>query len=226
MIEMDLTMRKLLLVDDDETLATLLRSLLAQHGYELAWADRPSTGMTMLADQPELVLLDVMLPEKDGFEVCRSLRDAGETVPVIMLTAKGDDTDRIKGLNIGADDYLPKPFNYLELIARIEAVLRRQATPAPTTDGLDHDRKTLKVDGQSHPLTPMEYRILSVLTERPGRTYSRSELLDRLDETGSMDNLDRSIDIHVSRLRSKIEANPRSPRHLLTVRGFGYRFQW
>jgi two-component system phosphate regulon response regulator OmpR len=219
-------MRKLLLVDDDETLATLLRSLLAQHGYDLAWADRPSKGMAMLAEHPELLLLDVMLPEQDGFDVCRSLRDAGESIPVIMLTAKGDDTDRIKGLNIGADDYLPKPFNYLELIARIEAVLRRQAPAIPASDGLDHDRKTLRVDGQSHALTPMEYRILSVLTERPGKTYGRGELLERLDETGSMDNLDRSIDIHVSRLRSKIEPNPRQPRHLLTVRGFGYRFQW
>jgi DNA-binding response OmpR family regulator len=219
-------MRKLLLVDDDETLASLLRSLLAQHGYDLAWADRPSKGLAMLAEQPELLLLDVMLPEKDGFDVCRSLRDAGESIPVIMLTARGDDTDRIKGLNIGADDYLAKPFNYLELIARIEAVLRRQAPQAPAADGLDHDRKTLRIGGRSIALTPMEYRILSVLTERAGRTYSRSELLERLDETGSMDNLDRSIDIHVSRLRSKVELQPRQPKHLLTVRGFGYRFQW
>jgi DNA-binding response OmpR family regulator len=219
-------MRKLLLVDDDETLASLLKSLLAQHGYDLAWADRPSKGMAMLADHPELLLLDVMLPESDGFDVCRSLRDAGERIPVIMLTARGDDADRIKGLNIGADDYLAKPFNYLELIARIEAVLRRQNARPPARDELDHDRKVLRLDGQIISLTPMEYRILSILTERAGRTYSRSELLERLDETGSMDNLDRSIDIHISRLRAKVEANPRQPRHLLTVRGFGYRFQW
>jgi DNA-binding response OmpR family regulator len=223
---MDGGMRKLLLVDDDETLATLLRSLLAQHGYELAWADRPSKGMAMLADEPELLLLDVMLPEQDGFALCQSLRESGERIPVIMLTAKGDDTDRIKGLNIGADDYLAKPFNYLELIARIEAVLRRQAPATAAADGLDHDRKILRLGSRTFTLTPMEYRILSVVTERPGKTYSRSELLERLDETGSMDNLDRSIDIHVSRLRAKIETQPRQPRHLLTVRSFGYRFQW
>jgi DNA-binding response OmpR family regulator len=223
---MERGMRKLLLVDDDETLATLLRSLLAQHGYELAWADRPSKGMAMLADEPELLLLDVMLPEQDGFAVCQSLREAGGRIPVIMLTAKGDDADRIKGLNIGADDYLAKPFNYLELIARIEAVLRRQAPATPAADGLDHDRKILRLGNRTFTLTPMEYRILSVVTERPGKTYTRSELLERLDETGSMDNLDRSIDIHVSRLRAKIEAQPRQPRHLITVRGFGYRFQW
>jgi two-component system phosphate regulon response regulator OmpR len=220
------TMRKLLLVDDDQTLAMLLQNLLAQHGFDLVWADRPSKGLLLLADRPELVLLDVMLPEQDGFEVCRQMRASGVTTPVIMLTGRGDDTDRIRGLNLGADDYVPKPFNHLELIARVEAVLRRRPQTLETTDCLDHNRKTLLMHGRSFPLTRTEYRILEILTEQLGRTYSRSDMLARMDDSGGMETFDRAIDIHISRLRSKIERDPRRPRHLLTVRGFGYRFQW
>lgn len=221
-------MRKLLLIDDDRTLAMLLKSVLSEHGFELDWADRPSAGLPKLADRPELLLLDVMMPEQDGFEVCRQLRERGEETPIIMLTGRGDDMDRIKGLNLGADDYLPKPFNHLELLARIGAVLRRRPAPeaSASTSRLDHERRTLWLDGREIGLTAAEYRLLRAMTETPGRVFSRAELLDSLDEAGAGESFDRAIDSHLSRLRNKVEADPRNPRHLHTVRGMGYKFQW
>jgi DNA-binding response OmpR family regulator len=218
--------RKLLLIDDDQDLAELLGDFLARHGYALDWADRPTEGMKRLADRPDLVLLDIMLPEADGFEVCRRLRESGSAVPVIMLTARGDDADRIRGLRGGADDYLPKPFNPMELLARVEAVLRRVPPAEPTGNGLDPDRRSLRLDGREIPLTPTEYRILEAMIEQPGRAFTRDQLLDLMDDAGAVDSFDRAIDIHVSRLRAKLEEDPKQPRHLVTVRGVGYRFEW
>lgn len=223
------TPRKLLLIDDDQDLADLLRDFLARHGYALDWADRPSEGMKRLSEHPDLVLLDVMLPEADGFEVCRKLREAGSAVPVIMLTARGDDTDRIRGLRTGADDYLPKPFNPMELLARIEAVLRRVpvAAPAPSPSrGLDPDKRAIRLDDREIPLTPTEFRILEAMARQPGRAFTRDQLLDLMDDAGAVESFDRAIDIHISRLRAKIESDPKQPQHLLTVRGLGYRFEW
>lgn len=221
--------RKLLLIDDDQDLADLLRDFLFRHGYALDWSDRPSEGLLRLEARPDLVLLDVMLPEADGFEVCRRIREAGHAVPVIMLTARGDDADRIRGLRTGADDYLPKPFNPMELLARIEAVLRR-IPPAPPAESrasrLDPDRRALHLDDREVPLTPSEYRILEAMAEQPGRAFTRDQLLDLMDDAGAVESFDRAIDIHVSRLRAKIEEDPKQPRHLLTVRGVGYRFEW
>lgn len=221
-------MRKILLIDDDHTLAMLLKTVLAQHGYDMAWADRPSKGIPMLGDKPELLLLDVMLPKLDGFAVCEKLRAAGEETPILMLTGRGGDDDRIKGLNLGADDYLAKPFNHLELLARMGAVLRRR--PLASVDAehnmLDRNRRTLKLEGKEIGLTAAEYRLLEVLTDAPGRVFSRAELMDAMDEAGAVEAFDRAIDSHVSRLRSKIEPDVRVPRHLHTVRGMGYRFQW
>ncbi|HBN09759.1 MAG TPA: DNA-binding response regulator [Cyanobacteria bacterium UBA8530] len=219
--------RKLLLIDDDKELAMLLRDFVQRHGFDLVWADRPSVGFGFLDEgkvRPELVLLDVMLPEMDGFEVCRLLRKARNQVPVIMLTARGDDPDCIRGLQIGADDYLAKPFNPLELIARIEAVLRR-ARLKDASNGLDQGNRTLSLDGEDIPLTPSEYRLIEAMTASPGRVFSRDQLLDLLDAGGG-ESFDRAIDIHVSRLRGKLEEDARNPRHLITVRGLGYRFEW
>lgn len=223
--------RKLLLIDDDRDLARLLGDFVRLHGYELLWADRPSAGMERLCDAPDLVLLDVMLPERDGFEVCRELRASGVDIPVIMLTARGDDMDRINGLKLGADDYLPKPFNPLELLARVEAVLRRASPPsgkehAPKGQGLDPDTRSFRLAGRECPLTPSEYRLMEAFVGAPGRAFTRDQLLDLLDDAGAVDSFDRAIDIHVSRLRGKIEEDSRKPRHLLTVRGVGYRFEW
>lgn len=218
--------RKLLLIDDDRQLAALLRAYLEKHGYALDWAERPSEGIAKLAAHPDLVLLDVMLPEQDGFEVCRAMRERGDATPVIMLTARGDDLDRIRGLRFGADDYLPKPFNPLELLARVEAVLRR-APPAPErADGLNPDTRTLTLGDRTVPLTPSEYRLMEAMTAQPGRAFTRDQLLDLLDEAGAVEAFDRAIDIHMSRLRAKLEPDPKAHRHLITVRGVGYRFEW
>lgn len=222
--------RKLLLIDDDRELACLLSDFVGMHGYELMWEERPSAGLARLAESPDLLLLDVMLPEKDGFAVCRELRDSGAKIPVIMLTARGDDIDRIRGLKYGADDYLAKPFNPLELLARVEAVLRRTGPlrlSEPEAPGrLDPDRRTLFLDDREIPLTPSEYRLLEGMTSSPGRVFSRDQLLGMMDTAGAIDSFDRAIDIHVSRLRGKIEPDVRRPRHLITVRGVGYRFEW
>jgi DNA-binding response OmpR family regulator len=217
--------RTVLLIDDDAELAGLLATYLARNGYDLAWADRPSTGLARLHGQPrpELLLLDIMLPEQDGFAVCRQLRAAGDTTPVIMLTARGDDDDRITGLQLGADDYLPKPFNPKELLARVEAVLRR-GPARPAGRGLDPDQRRLRLGEREVSLTPNEYRLLEAMLAQPGRAFTRDQLLE-LSEDG-LESFDRAIDIHRSRLRSKIEADPKQPKHLITVRGVGYRWQW
>ncbi|MBC7544184.1 MAG: response regulator transcription factor [Candidatus Sericytochromatia bacterium] len=215
----------LLLIDDDHKLARLLTAFADTQGYTLVWADRPSAGAPHLARGVDLILLDVMLPEQDGFAVCRGLRAAGDRTPVIMLTARGDDLDRIQGLKIGADDYLPKPFNPLELFARVEAVLRRVPAAAPRTDGLDADRLILTVGDRQIQLTTSEFLILQALTASAGRIYTREQLLSVLGEDAS-DRFDRSIDAHISRLRTRIEADPRRPEHMITVRGLGYRFVW
>lgn len=222
-------MRKLLLIDDDQMMASLLTSLLTQHGFETVWAASPSEGARRLDSQIALILLDVGLPEEDGFAVLRRLRDRGERRPIIMLTARAEDGDQIRALNLGADDYILKPFNYLVLVARIEAALRRAAWTAPTApagDGLDRDQRVLRLGGRTVPLTVMEYRLLEVMTARPGRAFERGELWQLIDEAGETDSFDRAIDLHVARLRAKLEANPKEPRHLLTVRGVGYRFEW
>ncbi|HEY9721745.1 MAG TPA: response regulator transcription factor, partial [Oscillatoriaceae cyanobacterium] len=215
---------KLLLIEDDAELANLVRDFLTRQGFQLEWADRPSKGLERLAWHPDLILLDVMLPEKDGFAVCKELRESGVTTPIIMLTARGDDLDRIRGLKLGADDYLPKPFNPLELVARVEAVLRR--VPPAIQRGLNPDTRAIVLEDREIPLTPSEYRILEAMTASPGRAYSRDQLLELLDDAGAVDSFDRAIDIHMSRLRAKLETNPREPRHLITVRGVGYRFEW
>lgn len=217
---------KLLLIDDDRDLAQLLTTYMSRHGYELAWADRPSAGYELLSERPELILLDVMLPEQDGFAVCKQLREQGVTTPIIMLTARGDDMDRIQGLRTGADDYLPKPFNPLELLARIEAVLRRVPPAESPANGLDADTRALRLDGREVPLTPNEYKIMEALVASPGRAFTRDQLLDLLDDAGAVEAFDRAIDIHISRLRAKVESDPKQPRHLQTVRGVGYRFSW
>lgn len=219
-------MRKIMLVDDDATLAMLLKALLAQHGFDLIWADRPSRALQMLAERPELLLLDIMLPERDGFTFCQDLREGGNQTPIIMLTARGAAADRVNGLKLGADDYLPKPFDHLELVARVEAVLRRRPQELDPGNGIDRDRRTLRIGGREVALTAMEYRLVEALVGAPGRVFSRSELIAMLDDAGAAESFDRAIDSHISRLRNKIELDGRNPLHLLTVRGMGYRFQW
>lgn len=220
-----------LVVEDDAKLAGLVAEYLGRHDLDVTVVGDGERGLAALRRGSfDLVLLDVMLPGADGFEVCRRIRATPDlaALPIIMLTARGDDVDRIVGLELGADDYLGKPFNPRELLARIRAVLRRGAgapagRPKFRTGGLviDFDTRETTVDGRRVVLTHHEFELLVALARSPGRVLSRDQLLDavRGDEG---DAVDRSVDVHVSRLRAKIEPSPRAPRYIKTVRGVGY----
>lgn len=222
------TLRQLLLIDHDRTFASALGDFLQTHGYQMAWAENPSAAAALLSRHPDLILLDALGPERDGFEVCKGLRASGNQTPIIMLAPSGDDLSCVQGLRLGADDFLAKPFNPLVLLARIEAVLRRSLRePGPKTDGLQLDakRKTLLIEGREVALTLSEYRLLAGMMGAPGSIFSRKAMLGLLGDADELGTSDRAIDIHVSRLRTKLESDPRRPRHLLTVRGVGYRFE-
>jgi DNA-binding response OmpR family regulator len=221
-------MMRALLVDDDRELARLLREYFAPHDVELVHVEAGPAALAELDAQAfDVVLLDVMLPGIDGFEVCRRVRRAHD-VPILMLTARGDDTDRIVGLEIGADDYVPKPFNPRELLARMRAVLRR-TQPRGTSERIAVGR--LEVDVPAHrvtlagtdvALTSFEMRVLVALARRAGETVPREELA-RAVKGGEYDpSVDRSLDVHVSHLRQKLEDDPREPKLIRTVRGVGY----
>ena len=223
-------MPKILLIDDDEKLAGLLGSYFERFDLDLVSALRPSDGIAKLeAEKPDLVILDVMLPEQDGFEVCRTIRKTS-AVPIIMLTARGEVTDRIVGLEIGADDYLPKPFEPRELVVRIQNVLRR-AVPAEEEQHelrfegltLDLERRTTELDGESLELTTMEFELLALFARNPGKALSRDEILNGLRGIDAQ-IFSRSVDILVSRLRQKLGDTAKQPRFIKTVWGKGYTF--
>ncbi len=220
--------RTLLVVDDDERLRSLLAEYLGGRGYTVLTAEGGQPGLDRLrGGGVDLVVLDVMMPDLDGFEVCRRIR-AFSKVPVIMLTARGDELDRIVGLEIGADDYLPKPFNPRELLARIQAVLRRTEA-APEVDGalragplsIDVDRRTASLDGEALQLTTTEFEILRTLVANAGRVIPRERLMElaRGEEWAAYD---RSVDVHISHLRRKLGDDSRQPVFIKTVRGVGY----
>ena len=224
---------RILIIDDDERLATMLGSYLSSRGFAVEQRGDARSGLSALeAGEFSAVILDVMLPDLDGFETCRRIR-ARSQVPILMLTARGDDLDRIVGLEIGADDYLGKPFNPREVVARLGAILRRTRRPSADAaealrfEGMTIDRRAreVRVGGARRELTGRQFDILVVLAERAGRVQSRDQLREALgsDET-DVDNFDRSIDVHVSRIRTAIEDDPKRPRYLQTVRGSGYVF--
>jgi two-component system, OmpR family, phosphate regulon response regulator OmpR len=222
-------MERILIIEDDAALAGLVRDYLKPFGYEVTAAATAAEGLRRLPEGWSAVLLDVMLPDLDGFEVCRRIR-AGSDVPVLMLTARGQDEDRIVGLEIGADDYLPKPFNPRELLARLRAVLRRRASGRPQAAVLrfgrleiDQDARAVRLDGEERVLTSYQFDLLVALAESAGRVLGRETLMARAGHAPS-EAFDRSIDVHVSRIRAAIEDDPRRPRRLLTVRGAGYVF--
>jgi DNA-binding response OmpR family regulator len=224
-------MTRILLIDDDEKLGELLKAYFQRFDIQLENAVRPSDGLSRLQrDHPDLVILDVMLPEQDGFEVCRAIRRTS-TVPIVMLTARGEVTDRIVGLEIGADDYLSKPFEPRELVARVQNVLRRARARAGTDERqlrfrdltVDTERRTVELDGESVELTTMEYQLLALFAANPGRTYSRDEILNELRGIDAQ-LFSRSVDILVSRLRQKLRDTSRKPRFIKTVWGTGYAF--
>lgn len=231
------TTKHLLVVDDDPKLRDLLRRYLSENQFEVSLAQDGPTMNRLLQRQPvDLIVLDLMLPGEDGLSIVRRLRGAGERTPVIMLTAKGDDVDRIVGLEMGADDYVAKPFNPRELLARIHAVLRRQpaadlpgapsAEPAEITFGpfrLDLGMRTLTRDGEAVPLTSGEFAVLKAFARHPRVPLSRERLM-LLARGREYTAFDRSLDVQISRLRKLIEADPQHPRHLQTVWGVGYVF--
>jgi DNA-binding response OmpR family regulator len=221
---------RVLMIEDDAALARLVADYLRPVGFEVRAAGTAGEGLRRLGAEPfDAVLLDVMLPDKDGFEVCRLIR-ASSDVPVLMLTARGQDEDRIVGLEIGADDYLPKPFNPRELLARLRAILRRRRPggerKAPLRFGrleIDRDARAVRVDGEERSLTAYQFDLLLALAESAGRVLGRETLMARAGRD-TAEAFDRSIDVHVSRIRAAIEDDPKRPRRLLTVRGAGYVF--
>ena len=228
---------KILVVDDDARLRDLLNRYLAEQGYAVrAVHDAQDMNRQLTRERYDLMILDLMLPGEDGLSICRRLRSGGENMPIIMLTAKGDDVDRIVGLEVGADDYLPKPFNPRELLARIQAVLRRRPPAAPPGAPASEPQtvefgsfrfnlaaRSLTRNGQDVDLTTGEFALLKVLVQHPRTPLSRDKLMElaRGREFGAFD---RSIDVQVSRLRKLIEPDPAKPAFIQTVWGFGYVF--
>ena len=228
-------MQQLLMIEDDVRLAGMVSEYLGASGFLVSHAPDAKTGLTRLQSAGvDLVILDLMLPDMDGLQVCqriRALPSALGHVPVLMLTAKGDPMDRIIGLEMGADDYLPKPFEPRELLARIKAILRRKGTdsPSPTQTmnfgSLEIDRDARRVLVKGHPceLTSYQFDLLVALAERAGRVLTRDQIMEAV-RGRELEAFDRSIDVHMGRIRAAIEADPKVPQRILTVRGVGYVF--
>ncbi|MBS0455575.1 MAG: response regulator transcription factor [Proteobacteria bacterium] len=230
---------QLLMIEDDLRLAQMVSEYLTQSGMAVTHAGDGAGGMAALQDKtPDLVILDLMLPDTDGLEVCRRIRSlpgALAKVPVLMLTAKGDPMDRIIGLEIGADDYLPKPFEPRELLARIRAVLRRRGDGAPTSAAptsevmrfgsleIDRNARSVTVNGSEADLTSYQFDLLVAMAERAGRVLTRDQIMEAV-RGRELEAFDRSIDVHMGRIRAAIEADVKNPKRILTVRGVGYVF--
>ena len=222
---------KILVVDDDPNVVELVRLYLERDGYEVLTANDGATGLEMaIEEQPSLIVLDLMLPRMDGMEVCRALREES-SVPVIMLTAMVEEDDRLAGFDLGADDYVTKPFSPRELAARVRAVLRRTARdrdddgPVNLESGpfvVDLRQRTVNVDGTPITLTPTEFRLLALLVREPGRTFTREQIIDRVFGY-DFDGFDRTVDAHMSSLRRKVDTVPGTAKRIQTVYGSGYR---
>jgi two-component system, OmpR family, phosphate regulon response regulator OmpR len=228
--------KRVLLVDDDQKLRRLIKEYLEGYEFQVfTLSDGEAVLNSVRKESPEIVILDIMLPKKDGLEVLKELRAVSQ-VPVIMLTAKGEEADRVVGLELGADDYLTKPFSPRELLARIKAVLRRleqTVKSAPEEEEglrleagnllLDKARQTLLMEGKEVSLSTTEYRVLKVLMENPNRVLTRDQIMTLARGKDFM-AFDRSIDVHISKLRAKLESDPRSPKRIKTIWGSGYMF--
>jgi len=222
--------KTILEVDDEKQLRTLVKAYLTQEGFRVVTAaDGREALFVARHEKPDLIILDLMMPEMDGYEFMRVYSKERET-PVIMLTAKVEENDRVLGLELGADDYVTKPFSMRELAARVRAVLRRAGSPLPDSEilraadiTLDRANHVVTVSDRHVDLTPTEFDLLAILMAAPGRAFSRFDLLDRLQGT-AFDGYERTIDVHIRNLRSKLEPDPRHPRYVETVFGVGYRF--
>jgi two-component system alkaline phosphatase synthesis response regulator PhoP len=224
-------MSRVLVVEDDEAMAVALQDGFTYEGHEVVRASDGEEGLRIAREEaPEIMILDVMLPKLTGLEVCKRLRGEGSTLPIIMLTARGQEIDKVLGLKLGADDYVTKPFSFMELMARVEAVLRRSQP-----DGLEHrsvhqvGRVTVDLnrheacrDGEPLDLTPREFRLLGYFIEHTGKVVSREELLDAVWGYDAIP-FTRTVDTHIAKLRKKIETDPSNPEHLITVHRMGYK---
>ena len=223
---------RLLMIEDDRALAEMVATYLGRAGMTLDRRESAEAGLAAaLQGGYDAVVLDLMLPDGDGLEICRAIR-ARSDVPILMLTARGEEADRIVGLEIGADDYLPKPFNPRELLARLRAILRRRTPGSRAGPGetlrfgrlvIDRAARRVLVDGEERPLTGHQFDLLCALAESAGRVLSREQLMDRV-RGESLEAFDRSIDVHISRIRAAIEDDPKNPRRIVTLRGAGYLF--
>jgi len=225
--------RRVLVVEDDEAMAVALRDGFEYEGYEVVRAADGEEGLSLArSESPDLVILDVMLPKMNGLDVCQRLRSEGNQVPIIMLTARGQEIDKVLGLKLGADDYVTKPFSFMELLARLEAVLRRSGGQAALTPGsvirfgdvtVDFERHEAAKGGEPLELTPRELRLLRFLVEHQGQVVSREQLLDGVWGYETIP-FTRTVDTHIAKLRKKIEDEPSDPRFIVTVHGLGYKF--
>lgn len=225
--------KKILLVDDDEKLLDVLEPFLRNEGFATIRAQDGLEALTLMMKQPDLVVLDIMMPHLDGKEICRRIRQISQ-VPIIMLTALDEEADKLESLDLGADDYMAKPFSMRELAARIRAVLRRTsgslADTSPQTQQiaagglvLDNLRHTVQLNGKMLELTPIEFTLLEVLMRHPGQVMNRLQLMEQ-SHGFAFDGYERTIDAHIRNLRRKIEQDTRKPMYILTVYGVGYRF--
>jgi DNA-binding response OmpR family regulator len=224
-------MRKVLIVEDDQAMAVALRDGFSYEGYAVQVARDGATGLQLAREKGhDLLILDVMLPRMSGLDVCRQLRSAGNDTPIIMLTARGQEIDKVLGLKTGADDYVTKPFSFLELMARVEAVLRRASKAAEAVEGVrfgdvEINFKTFEAakGGRAVELSPREFKMMKYFAEHRGEVVTRDQLLDHVWGYEGLP-LTRTVDMHIAKLRQKIEDTPSDPRHIITVHRVGYKF--
>jgi two-component system alkaline phosphatase synthesis response regulator PhoP len=222
---------KIMIVDDKFSLRTMVKSYLEQEGFQLVEAENGRDALFMARrEKPDLIILDLMMPEMGGYEFMRLYSKEADT-PIMILTARVEENDRVLGLEMGADDYMTKPFSMREMVARIHAILRRARKSAVSSDllraadiALDRDGHLVSVGEKSIDLTPSEFDLLAALMSAPGRVFSRYELLEELQDGIAFEGVERNIDVHVRNLRTKIEPDPRNPHYIETVYGVGYRF--
>lgn len=234
--------QRLLMIEDDQRLAAMVAKYLSQNDFEVHHSETAADGLRQLEQATDTqmfaaVLLDLMLPDANGLDVCRQIRASPQplgAIPILMLTAKGDPMDRVVGLELGADDYVPKPFEPRELLARLRAVLRRQQIAPGASETIlrvlrfgrleiDLDARALRLDGQEKPVTAYQFNLLAAMADRAGRVLSREQLMDAV-KGEPLEAFDRSIDVHIGRLRIAIEDDPKQPKRIITVRGAGYVF--
>lgn len=231
--------KTILIVEDEQNIVDILSFNLSREGYDTLEAYDGPTGLQLALEQnPDLILLDLMLPGMDGFDVCRKVRESGSSTPILMLTAREEEADKVLGLELGADDYITKPFSMRELMARVKANIRRAAmapqTPAPAPEGealrfgrlvIQKGEATATKDGADLELTPREFELLAYLASHAGRVFSRQELMERVwNYEGYVGDV-RAVDVAIRRLREKVEDDPAQPKYIITRRGAGYYFQ-